>query len=371
MSSPVGSSGASRTASQKGQDATADRILITTWLDRSQVDRIREATAPVPVVYEPDLLRPPRYPADHTGAERELTPEQEARWLGHLAEATILFDFDPRHRGDLPEVAPKVRWIQATSAGIGPFVRRNGYADRMPGTVFTTASGVHARPLAEFAALAMLAETRGLRRIREAQAAGRWERYAGTDLADRTVLVVGYGSIGAEIGRVSRALGMRVLGLKRSPEGIEPASVHADELGGMDRLHDFLPRADVLVLAAPHTDETEGMIGEAEIQALPKGALVVNVGRGSLMDEAALIRALQPPPQGSGHLSAAWLDVFATEPLPPGSPLWSLPNVVVSPHSAATSDRENDRITDLFCENLRRDRSGEPLLNVLDVERLY
>lgn len=364
MSSVPGSSAHSRAAPD-------DTILITTWLDPGQVDRVREAAGPIPVVYEPDLLRPPRYPADHYGADRELSPEEESRWLGHLGEATILFDFDPSHRDDLPEVAPNVRWIQATSAGIGPFVRRNGYAERMPATIFTTASGVHARPLAEFAAMAMLAESRGLRKIRQAQSERRWERYAGTDLVDRTVLIVGHGSIGSEVGRVAQALGMRVLGLKRKPGAIDPASVHADELGGMDRLHDFLPRAEVLVLAAPHTDETEGMIGEAEIHALPKGAVFVNVGRGSLVDEGALTRALQSPPEGTGHLSAAWLDVFATEPLPQGSPLWQLPNVVVSPHSAATSDRENDRITDLFCENLRRDRTGEPLLNVLDVERLY
>lgn len=348
-----------------------DRILITTWLEADQVDRIRRAADPIPVIHEPDLLRPPRYAADHFGAERPRAPEDESRWLGLLAEATILFDFDPTHRDDLPEVAPRVRWIQATSAGIGPFVRRMGYAERMPDTVFTTASGVHARPLAEFAALAMLAESRGLRRIREAQSRRHWERYAGSDLESRTVLVVGMGSIGAEVGRVAQALGMRVLGLKRRPEGLEPAALHADELGGADRLHDFLPRADVLVLAAPHTDDTEGMIGEEEIAALPEGALFVNVGRGSLVDEEALIRALRPPPEGTGRLSAAWLDVFATEPLPAESPLWGLPNVVVSPHSAATSDRENRRITDLFCENLRRDRAGEPLLNVLDVERLY
>jgi phosphoglycerate dehydrogenase-like enzyme len=348
-----------------------DRILITTWLEAHQVDRIRRAADPIPVIHEPDLLRPPRYPADHFGTPRPRSPGDEARWLELLAEATILFDFDPTHRDDLPEVAPRVRWIQATSAGIGPFVRRMGYADRMPDTVFTTASGVHARPLAEFAALAMLAETRGLRRIQEAQSRRHWERYAGSDLEARTVLVVGMGSIGAEVGRLAQALGMRVLGLKRRPEGVEPATLHAHELGGLDRLHDFLPRADVLVLAAPHTDETEGMIGEEEIAALPEGALFVNVGRGSLVDEEALTRALQPPPEGTGRLSAAWLDVFATEPLPEQSPLWGLPNVVVSPHSAATSDRENRRITDLFCENLRRDRAGEPLLNVLDVERLY
>ncbi|MEJ2538456.1 MAG: D-2-hydroxyacid dehydrogenase [Gemmatimonadota bacterium] len=348
-----------------------DRILVTTWLEPELVERIRHAAGPVPVVHEPELLRPPRYAADHSGAPRERTAEQEARWRDHLGRATILFDFDPTHREDLPERAPHVRWVQATSAGIGPFVRRMGYAERMPDTVFTTASGVHARPLAEFAALAMLAESRGLRRIQEAQRRRHWERYAGTDLAGRTVLVVGMGSIGQEVGRVARGLGMSVLGIKRRPEGVAPASVHADELGALRDLPAFLPRAEVVVLATPHTDETEGMMGEEELDMLPQGALLINVGRGSLVDESALVRSLEPPPGGTGRLAAAWLDVFETEPLPHESPLWDLPNVVVSPHSAATSDRENERIVELFCENLRRDRAGEPLLNVLNPERLY
>ena len=353
------------------EPGSGDRILIASWLEPELVARVRKAAHPVPVDYEPDLLRPPRYPADHFGAARERTPDEEARWLGLLARATILFDFDATHREDLPERAPEVRWVQATSAGIGQFVRRHRYAERMPDTVFTTASGVHARPLAEFALMAMLAECRGLRQVQEAQARRHWERYAGTDLDGRTVLVLGIGAIGAEVGRLARAFGMRVVGVKRDPGGADPASVHADELGGLDDLPALLPRAGFLVLAAPHTDETEGIIGAAELEALPRGAVVINIGRGALVDEPALVRALQPPPEGTGHLGAAWLDVFAEEPLPAESPLWTLPNVVVSPHSASTSDRENRRITDLFCENLRRDRAGEPLLNVLDPARLY
>lgn len=356
---------------QKPTPRPGDRILVTSPLEPEHVERIREAAHPVVVEYHPDLLPRARYAADHTGAPLERSPADEARWRAHLAEATILFDFDPTHREDLPELAPRVRWVQATSAGIGQFVRRMRYAERWPGVVFTTASGVHARPLAEWTLLAMLAHARGLLDLRRAQFRRHWERFAGTDLEGRTVLVVGMGSIGREIGRLAAAFGMRVLGIRRTPGGGDPAVVHAHELGGPEALHGFLRRAEFLVLAAPHTDETEGMIGATELAALPRGAVLVNVGRGSLVDEEALIRALTPEPEGTGHLGAAWLDVFAAEPLPPDSPLWTLPNVVVSPHSASTSDRENGRITEIFCENLRRDRAGDPLLNVLNPARLY
>ena len=139
-------------------------MLIASWLEDEHVGRIREAAPWVEVVHDPALLRPPRYAADHTGRPTERTPEQEAVWQSHLARATILFDFDQTHREDLPELAPKVHWIQATSSGIGQFVHRMGYASRMPDTTFTTASGVHSRPLAEFAILCMLGHVRGMLR---------------------------------------------------------------------------------------------------------------------------------------------------------------------------------------------------------------
>ena len=127
-----------------------------------------------------------------------------------------------------------------------------------------------------------------------------------------------------------------------------------------------MPRADYLVLVAPHTGETEGLLGARELGLLPKGAILINIARGALVDEPALVDALR-----SGHLGGASLDVFTTEPLPPASPLWSMPNVLISPHSASTSDRENARLIDLFCENLRRFLATEPLLNILDTARLY
>lgn len=347
-------------------DPSRETILIASWLEPEEVARIREVAGEIPVLHEPDLLRPPRYPADHTGRKVSRTEDGEARWRELLARATILFDFDMTHLEDLPELAPRVRWIQATSAGIGQFVRRNRYAERMPQTVFTTASGVHARPLAEFAALCMMAHARRLLHMVDAQRARHWERFAGTDLEGRTALVVGYGSIGRELGRFCQAFGMTVLGVRRDPAGTDPASAYADELHPPSELPGLWPRADYLVLAAPHTDETDGMLDAAAMAALPEGAVVINVGRGALVDEPALVAALQ-----SGRLGGAYLDVFAEEPLPEDSPLWEMPNVLVSPHSASTSDRENRRIVDLFCENLRRWRAGEGLHNVLDPVRLY
>jgi len=343
-----------------------ETLLFASWIEPELVAHVRAAVPEWEVRFEPELLRPPRYPADHHGRPEERVPQEEARWRELLGQATVLFDFDATHREDLPELAPNVRWIQATSAGIGQLVHRMRYADRMPGTIFTTASGVHARPLAEFVLMAMTGHVRGLLPAVAAQRERRWERFAGTDLEGRTVLVVGHGKIGAEVGRIARVLGMSVLGVRRTPTGVEPAAVHADELHGPDDLIALLARADFLVLAAPHTRETEAIIGAEELAALPRGSALVNVGRGALVDERALIDALR-----SGHLGSAWLDVFETEPLPDASPLWEMPNVVVSPHSASTSDRENTRIVDLFCDNLTRWREGRPLLNVLDPERLY
>src|SRR6185503_19999788 len=169
-------------------------VLITTYLEPEHIERLRAISPRLDVIYEPELISSPRYAADHYNSIQR-TSEQEARWRELLARADIMFDFDPTHREDLPEVAPNLRWVQATSAGISQFVRRMGYEQRMPGVVFTTASGVHARPLAEFCVMAMLMFAKGLRRMLADQRRKHWERYAGTDLAGRTLGLVGVGSI--------------------------------------------------------------------------------------------------------------------------------------------------------------------------------
>ncbi|MDB4876654.1 MAG: D-2-hydroxyacid dehydrogenase [Gemmatimonadetes bacterium] len=340
-------------------------VLIASYLEPEHVEQIRQVSPQLDVVYEPGLIAPPRYLADHYNVITR-TAEQDARWRELLGRADILFDFDQTHREDLPDLAPKLRWLHATSAGIGQTVRRLAYDRRLPNTVFTTSSGVHARPLADFCLMSMLAFAKGLHRMLNDQRRHHWERYAGAELGGRTLGIVGVGRIGTEVARLAKAMDMNVLGVKRTVAGVDAAAVHLDELYGPGDLHTVLRRAEYLVLITPHTDETEHLIGAAELALLPAGAVLINIGRGALIDELALIAALR-----SGHLGGAALDVFAEEPPAQDNPLWDMPNVLVSPHSASTSDRENARITELFCRNLRRYLAGEPLLNVLNTDTLY
>ena len=339
---------------------TRRTLLIASWLEPEHVERIRQVDSRLEVLHEPELLAPPRYIADHT-APVTRSPENETRWRGLLARAEILFDFDRSSGPELAALAPHVRWIQATSAGIGDYVRKMGYADSMPRTVFTTASGVHARPLAEFCIMVLLAFHKKLLTSLRDQRERRWERFAAGELDGQTLVIVGVGRIGKEIARLAKDFGMRVVGVKRTVAGVDPESLHLDALYGPKELHRALEQAQNLVLIAPNTSETAGMIGVRELSVLPRGAVFINIGRGALVDEPALIATLR-----SGHLLGAGLDVFAQEPLPPDSPLWDMDNVIVCAHSASTSYRENERITDLFCRNLRRYLDGEPLLNRFD-----
>ncbi len=286
-------------------------LLIASYLEEEYVEQIRQVDPRLKVVNEPELLRPPRYAADHTGTPLPRSAEQEARWRELLAEADILFDFDQTHREDLPEVAPNVRWVQATSAGIGQFVKRMGYDVRMPHTIFTTASGVHAAPLAEFCLMSILNHFRGLAHLQACQRAHHWERFATTDLQGKTVGIIGLGKIGAETARLCAAFGMRVIGVKNTPAPV----AHVDQVYAPGELRAMLPQADVIVMIVPHTPHSEKMIGAEEFALMKDGALFINIGRGSTVDEAALIAALQ-----SGKVGGAALDVFEEEPLPDVQP---------------------------------------------------
>ena len=342
------------------------RVVIASFLEPCHVDRIRAVNPRLQVVYEPHLLPPPRFAADHVGHPFERPEEDEKRWTSLLAEAEILFDFDRSHLEDLPRRAPSLKWIQATSAGIGQLVAQHRYAERMPGTLFTTASGVHAIPLAEYAMMSILMFRRRVPEMLADQRERRWEPFASTDVTERSLAIVGMGSIGREVARVASEFGMWTIGVKRTVAGVDPDALHLDVLCGLDELHEALRGAEHVVLAVPHTPETEGMIGAGELALLAPGAILVNVARGAVVDESALVDALE-----SGHLRGAALDVFQEEPLAADSPFWAMPNVLVCAHSAGTSDRENKRITDIFCENLRRYLAGEPLVNVLDTARMY
>lgn len=342
------------------------RVVIASYLEPHHVDRIRAVDPRLDIVYEPDLIPRPRYTADHDGHPFERSEDDERRWVSLLAEAEVLFDFDQTHLIDLPDRAPSLRWIQATSAGIGQFVAQHRYEERMPRTVFTTASGVHAIPLAEYSLMSILMFRKKVPQMLADQREHRWERFSSTDLAGRSLTVVGMGSIGREVARLASAFGMSTVGVKRTVEGVDPGSLHLEALYAFDGLHDALRGAEHVVLAAPHTPDTEGLMGATELALLAQGAILVNVARGALVDESALIDALE-----SGQVGGAALDVFQDEPLSPDSPFWRMTNVFVCSHSAATSDRENERITEIFCENLRRYLTGETLLNVLDTTRMY
>ena len=337
--------------------AGAVRVLIATPLEAGLAGEIAAAEPRATVLYAPDLLPVPRYPADHTGTPRELSAAQQQRWSAMRASADVSLDFDWQRPGEVQHTSPRLRWVQATSAGIGGFLQRTGLAQAP--IVFTTAAGVHGTPLAEFTLAALLHFVKDIPGLTRQQAARQWQRHATGQLAGRRVLLVGLGGIGRQVALLLSAAGVEVCGAGRAGHRYDVPGVrqYTDDTS----LASALPQADALVLACPLTERTRGLIGATELALLPPGALVVNISRGPVIDEQALIGALR-----SGHLGGAALDVFETEPLPAASPLWELPNVLISPHSASTVAAENERLTELFIDNLRRWLAGSELRNVYD-----
>src|SRR5262245_7666011 len=342
------------------------RVLIASALEPSLVDRIRSVDPRLDVVYRADLVGQPRYPGDHT-APVNRTPAQAAEWSALLGEAEVMLDFDRVTDRDLARQAPKVRWIQLSSSGVGQIVSRMGLGD--PPVVVTNAAGLHARPLAEFVLFAMLYFAKRMPRVLADQRRHYWERFALDTLPGKTLGIVGFGHVGQAIARLARGAGLRILAVRRttgSPAGDPSASPDADLVYPPSGLATVLAESDYVALIVPLTPETAGLVGKTELALMKPGAILINVGRGQLVDENALVEALR-----AGHLGGAALDVFAQEPLPTTSPLWDLPNVIVTPHSMSTALDEKLRLVDLFCDSLRRYRAGEGLRNVFDVARGY
>lgn len=337
------------------------RILVCSYLEPDLVDRIR-AVPGVEVTNAPELLAVPRFPCDHNGARPDLDDAGRARWASLLAEADVCFDIDWEDPAALPTRAPNLRWVQASSAGIGQFMARTGLASSP--IAFTTAAGVHAVPLAEWALTGVLHFVKDVPDLEARRAAHGWDRMAIGSLAGRRALVVGLGSIGRRVAATFAALGVDVWGAGRPGRAYDLPSL--SRIGTTEDLGELLPHCDILVLATPLTPATQGLIGAAELAALPEGAVIVNVARGQVVDEPAMIDALR-----SRRLLGAALDVTATEPLPDDSPLWDLPNVLLCPHSASTLVTENATLVDLFLDNLERFTTGEPLRNLYDAERGY
>jgi phosphoglycerate dehydrogenase-like enzyme len=337
---------------------TAVTVLIATPLEAELAGRIAAADERISVIYEPGLLPVPRHAADHGGVPRDLSAADLARWSELRSRADVSFDFDWQAPGQMTRNCPRLRWVQGTSAGLGGFLARTGLADTP--LVITTAAGVHGVPLAEFALLGLLYFTKDMPRLSRWQGARHWDGHHTTrQLAGRRALLVGLGGIGREVARLLAAAGIDVCGAGRPGRSYDVPGVRSYVADS--ELDSVLPGVDALILACPLTGRTRHLIGARQLGLLPRGAVVVNVSRGPVIDEAALAAALQ-----GGHLGGACLDVFETEPLPASSPLWAMGNVLISPHSAATVEAENRLLTDLFIDNLRRWLAGAPLRNVYD-----
>ncbi|HEY8494449.1 MAG TPA: D-2-hydroxyacid dehydrogenase [Myxococcota bacterium] len=246
--------------------------------------------------------------------------------------------------------APRLRWLHTFSAGVDhPWFQ----ALRARGVRLTTSSGAHASPIAQTVLLYLLALSRDLPAWMDAQRRRAWEPHEIRELTGLLLGVVGMGPIGLEVARLAQACGMQVIGVRRTPRGDEPC-----ETWPLARLDELVARADALVLALPLTDETRRLFDAARLARTKRGAWLVNVGRGALVDEPALVEALR-----TGRLGGAALDVFETEPLPPESPLWAMPNVIVTPHNSGDAPGNRVRATEIFLDNLGRWTRGEPLRN--------
>jgi phosphoglycerate dehydrogenase-like enzyme len=263
--------------------------------------------------------------------------------------------------------ARRLRWIHVTAAGVGPFLFP---ALAESGVVFTNGRGLHADAMAEHTLGVLLAFVRKLHLARDAQHERRWAHHemwtSGPpflELRGSTLGLLGFGAVGQAIAVRARALGVRVIAVRRNPA---PDPAPADAQWGPDRLPELLAVADWIVLAAALTPETHGVIGREALARMKPGAMLVNLGRGALVDEGALVDAL-----ASGRLAGAALDVFHDEPLPPGSPFWSMPQVIVTPHVSGLGPRYWERAMETFVFNLRAFREGRPLRNVVDKRAGY
>lgn len=257
--------------------------------------------------------------------------------------------------------AEQLRWIQASSAGV-EWMRRVPALLERDDVVVTNMRGAHAATIAEHLFAMLLTFTRGLREFAEFQAREEWARgrLGGKLMAIKglTMGIVGFGNIGRAIARRAHGFEMRVLAVDAQPV---PPGEGVEEVWPLARLDDLCRESDVLAIACPITPETEGLIGPAQIALLKPGAFIMAMSRGGIVDEPALIEALQ-----TGHLAGAGLDVTRVEPLPPGDPLWKAPNLIITPHNSAASRLTQDLVWSIFEENLGRFERGEPLLNVVD-----
>lgn len=326
------------------------RIAITFKVDDDVIDMIRAVDPRIEIVpFPPVVLRP----------GMTLSGEELAQARAALSDAEIIFG-PVALPVELFEAAPNLRWFQALTAGVDQLTAA-GLLDR--GFVVTKVSGLASSAIAEYAMASMLMLAKGLHTMVRNQAEHRWAFRFNAELRGKTVGIVGYGSIGKATAKLAKAFGMRVVACRRHSVGSEP---DCDLMLPYTELHALLAESDFVVLSVPLTEETRGMIGAAELGAMKRTAYLVNVARGPVVDQDALVAALR-----DGTIAGAGLDVFEIEPLPEDSAFWDMPNVIVTPHISGAIEGYGHRAAEFFVANLRRYLAGERLENVVDPVLTY
>ncbi|GBE94189.1 D-2-hydroxyacid dehydrogenase [Nostoc cycadae] len=256
--------------------------------------------------------------------------------------------------------APALRWHHAPNAGVNHILTPT-YLER--DLILTNGAGVHAIPIAEFVLTYILAHAKNLADLQALQAEHQWKRdFPIQELTDATLLIIGAGGIGQAIAARAKAFGMKIIGTRRHPQELE----NFDKVVGVDEWRSHLGEADYVVVATPLTAETQNLINEEVLRSLPPHAYLINIARGAVVNEPALIKALT-----EGWIAGAALDTVVTEPLPSDSPLWSVPNLFITPHCSGHSPKVKQRSVELFLDNFHRYHTGQPLRNVVDKQAGY
>lgn len=335
-------------------------ILPTYDFDVALLDQIRSVDPRVQIeqLSRPEriLLRGDPLPEDENAAAARTSLDAK------LAQTEIILGW-PNLSDDLLERAPRLRWIHVSSAGVDDLL---GNAAFESGRItVTNSSGVSAISIGEYILGAMLMLAKRQPRFVRQQTEHHWQRHRTAELAGKTFGIVGLGAIGEAAARRARAFEMRLLAIRRSIS--EPSSDDLiDRLLPPGSLPELLRESDYVALTVPLTPETDGLIGEAELRQMKPSACLINISRGQVIDQDALVQALQ-----EGWIAGAALDVSDPEPLPAESPLWDLEQVIITPHISGVAERQNERITAIFCDNLRRYVAGQPLRNLVDPRRGY
>src|SRR5688500_11968809 len=333
-------------------------VLVNFTLGNRFVDLIREAAPSLRVsqVYT-------RQGKNATPSADDWQKKEGEELDALLAEAEVLFTF--RFPIDWLEQAPRLKWVQLASAG-SDFIQREGLFDRRPDLLLTTATGVHEIPISEHIIASILHFSRGFNTAVRNQAIGKWERYKAGEIEGKMICFVGYGPIARRAATLCRSFGMRVTSVRASISEQQTGFEAVERFYPPADLNQVLAEADYVVVAAPRTPQSEKIIGAAQLDSMKETAVLVNISRGALVDETALIHALQ-----EGKIKGAALDVFEQEPLPESSPLWALPNVLVTPHIAGSNPHYDERVTKLFLDNLCRYMTNQPMRNLVDKIRGY